>query len=120
MLKINYLPVCRGNVEFKKNKFEQKVLADVYKKDPDMIGESIEELLEEINYDNFTPIAVYAKGLSMPSSVMPMVFNTMRTILGENPNIADFKILPNGNLKQTQNVSYNEYFEINLDELKII
>ena len=100
------------DVEFKKNKFEQKVLADVYKKDPDMIGESIEELLEEINYDNFTPIAVYAKGLSMPSSVMPMDFNTMRTILGENPNIADFKILPNGNLKLTQNTNYNEYFEM--------
>ena len=85
------------DVEFKKNKFEQKVLADVYKKDPEMRGEVPEELLEEINYDNFTPIAM--KSENVIDKVMPMDFNTMRTLLGENPNIKDFRVLPNGNLR---------------------
>ena len=85
------------DVEFKKNEFERKVLADIYKKDPEMRGEVPEELLEDINYDIFTPIAMTADGVK--EKVMPMDFNTMRTILGENPNIANFKKLDNGNLR---------------------
>ena len=85
------------DVEFKKNEFERKVLADIYKKDPEMRGEVPEELLEDINYDTFTPIAMTVDGIK--DKVMPMDFNTMRTILGENPNIADFKKLDNGNLR---------------------
>ena len=85
------------DVEFKKNEFERKVLADIYKKDPEMRGEVPEELLEDINYDTFTPIAMTVDGIK--DKVMPMDFNTMRTILGENPNIANFKKLDNGNLR---------------------
>ena len=101
-------------VEFKKNEFERKVLADIYKKDPEMRGEVPEELLEDINYDLFAPIAMTKKGIK--DKVMPMDFNTMRTILGENPNIADFKKLPNGNLRNlnTADVDFYDkgYFEI--------
>ncbi|MDC0531959.1 hypothetical protein OAO03_02060 [Candidatus Pelagibacter ubique] len=103
------------DIEFKKNKFESKVLADLYKKDPELRGEVPEELLEELNYDLYAPIAMTKKGIK--DKVMPMDFNTMRTILGENPNIANFKKLPNGNLRNlnTADVDFFDkgYFEIN-------
>ncbi|MDC0403235.1 hypothetical protein OAM14_03700 [Candidatus Pelagibacter sp.] len=103
------------DVEFKKNEFERKVLADIYKKDPELRGEVPEELLEDINYDLFAPIAMTADGVK--DKVMPMDFNTMRTILGENPNIANFKKLPNGNLRNLNNADVDffdkGYFEIN-------
>jgi len=102
------------DVEFKKNEFERKVLADIYKKDPEMRGEVPEELLEDINYDNFTPIAM--TDIGMKDKVMPMDFNTMRTILGENPNIANFRKLPNGNLRDLNtaedDIINKGYFEI--------
>ncbi len=66
-------------VEFAKNEFERKVLADVYKKDPDMIGEVAEELLEDINYD------VYRMSFDNdPPGTMD--FNTLQTLLGDNPD----------------------------------
>jgi len=102
------------DVEFKKNEFERKILADIYKKDPEMRGEVPEELLEDINYDNFTPIAMTDIGIK--DKVMLMDFNTMRTILGENPNIADYKVLPNGNLRNLNGAEDDfvnkGYFEI--------
>jgi hypothetical protein len=46
---------------------------------------------------------------------MPMDFNTMRTLLGENPNIKDFRVLSNGNLrflKEAESIKPS-HFEIN-------
>ena len=71
-------------VENAKNEFERKVLNEMYEKDPDMIGESVDELLNEINYDIY----------SMRFDNDPpgrMDFNTLRTLLGENPNLNMFK-----------------------------
>ena len=113
------------DVEFKKNEFERKVLADIYKKDPEMRGEVPEELLEDINYDMYSPVAMTVDGIK--DKIMPMDFNTMRTILGENPNIArsgggaiytgnDFKKLSNGNLRDLNTAEDDfvnkGYFEI--------
>ncbi len=66
-------------VEFAKNEFERKVLEDIYKKDPGMIGEVPEELLEEINYDVYR-----IRFDNDPSGTMD--FNTLQTLLGDNPD----------------------------------
>ena len=82
------------DIEFQKNEFEQKVLDDVYKKDPDMIGEVPEELLEEINYDVFA-----IKLGKITDDVGTMDFNTLASVIGQDFTEATFEKMPNGLLK---------------------
>jgi hypothetical protein len=90
-------------VEFAKNEFERKVLADIYEKDPGMIGEVAEELLEDINYD------VYRMSFDN-DPLGTMDFNTLQTLLGDNPDPSKLfkKELVNGKYEMNIDAMPNE------------